>query len=78
MHHTSQEENSTTLAGWDEAISRVDSEIERMDKYLTRLKATRKTFILSKDQGIKWPGSVREVVNTLKGKAGTDSASIPA
>lgn len=75
---TVKHKSDTTLSGWDEAISRVDSEIEKMERYLIRLKAAKKTFQLSKREGMEWPGSIRGFVNKLAGKAGTAKEAVPA
>lgn len=79
MSNTRQHNCSTTnLKSWDEAIGRVDSEIERMERYLIRLKAAKKTFQLSRREGMEWPGSVRGFVDKLAGRAGTAKEAIPA
>jgi hypothetical protein len=79
MSNTSQQKCSTTkIKSWDEAILKADAEIDKMERYLTRLKAAKNTFQLSKREGMEWPGSVQGFVDKLAGKAGTDRESIPA
>ena len=76
--HTCQHKSSTTFKTWDEAVLRVDSEIEKMELYLTRLKAARKSLQMGQREGMEWPGSVRGFVDKLRGKAGTAKEAIPA
>lgn len=56
---------------------KADAEIDKIERYLTRLKAAKKTFQLSKREGMNWPGSVQGFVDTLAGKAGTAEEAIP-
>jgi len=75
---TFKHKSDTTFNNWDEAILGVDSEIEKMERYLIRLKAAKKTFQLSRREGMEWPGSVRGFVDRIRGKAGTAKEAIPA
>jgi hypothetical protein len=66
---TRQAKSGTTINGWDEAMSRTDSEIEKFEAYLERLKAAKKSFLVAKREGMQWPGSVRAFAETLSGKS---------
>lgn len=55
------------VTSWDEAISRMDAELDRFERHVTRLKAAKKTFLMLKNDGMEWPGSVQTVVDGLRG-----------
>lgn len=70
---TCQHKSNTTINGWEDAISRVDSEIEKVEAYVTRLRATRKSFMLAKREGVQWPGSIRNFIDRLSGNSATQN-----
>jgi hypothetical protein len=78
MSNTMQEQNSNTISGWDEAITRAEAEIYKMENYVRRLKAAKWVFLESKEQGLPWPGSVKAMLRDFNEKAGTAKKAIPA
>lgn len=80
MCYNCKVKNETQIKNWDEAIARVESEISKMEKYVSRLKAAKELYEECRAEGSEWPGSIQAMMDkwTANLEAGTAKKAVPA